>query len=173
MKHRFLLLAIVFLSIAVYAQAPAPAEQAIRPPDSLVLDGIPPIPAELATTTLRYTEYRSAGILDWHPRERQMLIATRFADVPQVHLVKFPGGDRMQLTFFPDRVNAAEYQPTRGDSFIFGKHVGGGEWYQFYRYDVASGDITLLTDGKSRNVGGLWSYAGDRYAYSSTRRNGK
>ena len=71
MKHRFLLLAIVFLSIAVYAQAPAPAEQAIRPPDSLVLDGIPPIPAELATTTLRYTEYRSAGILDWHPRERQ------------------------------------------------------------------------------------------------------
>jgi dipeptidyl aminopeptidase/acylaminoacyl peptidase len=173
MKHRFVLVAIVFLSIAVYAQAPAPAEQTIKPPDNLVLEGIPPIPADLATTTLRYTEYRSAGILDWHPRERQMLIATRFADVPQVHLVKFPGGDRMQLTFFPDRINAAEYQPTRGDSFIFSKDVGGGEWYQFYRYDVATGDITLLTDGKSRNVGGLWSYSGDRFAYTSTRRNGK
>ena len=37
-----------------------------------------------------------------------MLIATRFAaDVPQIHRVKMPGGDRSQLTFFPDRVGGA------------------------------------------------------------------
>src|SRR2546426_4593977 len=30
-----------------------------------------------------------------------------------------------------------------------------------------------LTDGKSRNVGGAWSHKGDRYAYMSTRRNGR
>jgi dipeptidyl aminopeptidase/acylaminoacyl peptidase len=38
---------------------------------------------------------------------------------------------------------------------------------------VATGDITLLTDGMSRNTGGAWSHRGDRYAYMSTRRNGR
>ena len=32
------------------------------------------------------------------------------------------------------------------------KDVGGGEFFQLYRYDLATGDMTLLTDGKSRNV---------------------
>ncbi|HEX6880404.1 MAG TPA: prolyl oligopeptidase family serine peptidase, partial [Terriglobales bacterium] len=49
--------------------------------------------------------------------------------------------------------------------------IGGGEWFQYYRYDVANGAVTLLTDGKSRNLGAVWSNAGDKIAYSSTRRN--
>jgi hypothetical protein len=80
-----------------------------------------------------------------------MLIGTRFADTNQVHLVKMPGGAREQLTFLPDRVLSAEFEPVTGASFVFSKDIGGGEWYQLYRYDVATGDITLLTDGKSRN----------------------
>ncbi|HKD01889.1 MAG TPA: S9 family peptidase, partial [Terriglobales bacterium] len=56
--------------------------------------------------------------------------------------------------------------------FVFSKDVGGGEFYQLYRYDVATGDVTLLTDGKSRNTGATWSYAGDKLAYGSTRRTG-
>ncbi len=51
--------------------------------------------------------------------------------------------------------------------------MGGGEFFQLYRYDLGTAAITLLTDGKSRNTGGAWSTAGDRTAYSSTRRNGK
>jgi dipeptidyl aminopeptidase/acylaminoacyl peptidase len=58
-----------------------------------------------------------------------------------------------------------------GDYFVFSKDVGGGEWFQFYRYDMATGEITLLTDGKSRNLDMRWSNRGDRIAYSSTRRN--
>ena len=68
---------------------------------------------------------------------------------------------------------AASYQPTKGDYFLFLKDVGGGEWFQIYRYDFATGESTLLTDGKSRNLGVQWDHAGDRIAYSSTRRNGK
>jgi len=41
------------------------------------------------------------------------------------------------------------------------------EWYQLYRYDVATGDVTLLTDGKSRNLAGPWSSSGDQVAYMS------
>jgi dipeptidyl aminopeptidase/acylaminoacyl peptidase len=141
--------------------------------ENLVVEGIPNIPVALAKEINRYTEFRYAGLSNWHPTKREMLINTRFADTNQIHLVKFPSGARTQLTFFKDRTSGASYQPTRGDYFLFDKGVGGNENYQKYRYDFANGAITLLTDGKSRNTGGAWSNAGDKYAYQSTRRNGE
>ena len=61
----------------------------------------------------------------------------------------------------------------QGRYFVFGKDVGGNEFAQLYRYDMADGRITLLTDGgRSQNGGGAWSTKGDRLAYGSTRRNG-
>ena len=53
---------------------------------------------------------------------------------------------------FSDRVANALYQPVNGESFLFMKDVGGGEFFQLYRYDLATGGVTLLTDGKSRNT---------------------
>ncbi len=40
---------------------------------------------------------------------------------------------------------------------MFRKDIGGGEWYQLYRLDLATGNVALLTDGKSRNSMGPWS----------------
>jgi Dipeptidyl aminopeptidases/acylaminoacyl-peptidases len=145
----------------------------IVPGDNLVIEGVPKIPAALAEEVSRYTDFRYAGLSSWHPAKREMLIGTRFADTQQIHLVKFPGGARTQLTFFKDSAGGASYQPTKGDYFVFGKDVGGNELYQKYRYDFATGAVTLLTDGKSRNTGGTWSCAGDRLVYGSTRRNGQ
>ena len=99
---------------------------------------------------------------DWSPVAREMLIATRFGDVPQLHLVKAPGGARQQLTFFADAVRTGRFHPNGGDYIVFMKDIGGGEWFQLYRYDVKTGDVTLLTDGKSRNLQGPWSSDGDR-----------
>ncbi len=82
-----------------------------------------------------------------------------------------PGGARTQMTFYGDRITDASYQPHKGDYFLFRKDVGGGEWYQIFRFDVASGDVTMLTDGKSRNSDFVWSNKGDRIAYASTLRN--
>ena len=153
---------------------PARAQAAdVAPRDNLVTKGIPQIPAAIAEEARRYSEFRTAAFWDWHPTRREMLIGTRFEDAQQLHLVKFPGGARTQLTFFPDPVSGASYQPTRGEYIVFSKDVGGAEFFQKYRYDVATGDVTLLTDGQSRNVGGAWSHAGDRYAYLSTRRDGR
>jgi dipeptidyl aminopeptidase/acylaminoacyl peptidase len=153
------------------AAAPAPAAD-IRPGDNLVVDGIPAIPESVAAAASRYTELRSADAETWHPVRREMLITTRFGDTAQVHRVTMPGGDRRQLTFFPDRVQGASYPPTKGDFFIFRKDTGGNEFSQLYRYDLPAGTITLLTDGKAQNGGMVWSTAGDRIAYGSTRRNG-
>ena len=50
--------------------------------------------------------------------------------------------------------------------------MGGNEFNQNYRYDFANGEVTLLTDGKSRNSAPEWSNRGTQIAYTSTRRNG-
>ena len=167
MKRIATLLFVLLLS-ATFALAQAP--ETIAPPDSLIVDNVPAIPRSIAERANVYTESRAASVFDWSPSAREMLIGTRFGDVPQVHWIKMPGGARTQMTFFPDRVSGAQFQPHKGSYFIFSKDIGGGEWFQLYRYDVANGAITLLTDGKSRNLGAVWSNAGDRIAYVSTRR---
>ncbi len=164
---------LVFIAFLIPATTAAFAQSdQITPNENLVAEGIPKIPVALAESASRYGDYRTAAFNSWHPSRREMLIETRFGDTNQVHQVKFPGGARTQLTFFPDRIAFASYQPVNGDSFLFLKDVGGGEFFQVYRYDLATGDITLLTDGKSRNTSPRWSYQGDRIAYGSTKRTG-
>jgi len=167
MKSISRLLLLLLLTVTAFSQS-----DVLAPNENLVVEGVPPVPASLAETVDRYTNFRAANLQSWDPAARQMLITTRFADTAQVHLVKMPGGARTQLTFYPDRISGAWYSPTSSASFVFSKDVGGGEFFQLYRYDFATGDTTLLTDGKSRNTDPVWSYAGDTLAYGSTRRTG-
>src|SRR5215831_10159381 len=160
--------AVLFAGTPLLAQ-----EGTLSPPESIVADGVPKIPAALAEAAGRYASYRSAGLADWNPAKREMLISTRFADTPQLHIVPVPGGARRQLTFYPDTVTNGRFHPNGGDYIVFMKDIGGGEWYQLYRYDLKTGDTTLLTDGKARNLMGPWSSSGDHLAYMSTRRTGK
>jgi len=150
-----------------------PQQAVFHPPENLVVDGLPQIPRTLVVSAGAYNTFRAATFADWHPTKRQMLVSTRFADTPQLHLVIMPGGARQQLTFFPDGVTAARFEPGDGDSIAFMKDTDGDEWYQLYRYEMATGRIRLLTDGKSRNILGPWSSKGDRIAYTSTRRTGR
>jgi len=167
MKRFICLFLLVFLSASAF-----PQNAGIVPNENLVVEGIPKIPASLAETVERYTNFRGASLGSWDPVKREMLISTRFADTAQIHLVKMPGGARTQLTFYPDSVSSAQFSPVSGNSFVFSKDIGGNEFFQVYRFDNASGDVTLLTDGKSRNVAPVWSYDGQKLAYGSTRRNG-
>src|ERR1700730_16770195 len=155
------------------AGAVAAQTDTVQSPENIVVDGVPPIPTAVAETAARYGNYRTALLRDWNPEKRQMLIATRFGDTAQLHTVSMPGGAREQLTFFGDSVAGARFHPRGGDYIVFMKDTGGGEWYQLYRYDIATRDVTLLTDGKSRNLLGVWSSGGDQLAYISTRRTGK
>jgi dipeptidyl aminopeptidase/acylaminoacyl peptidase len=171
MKRKTFVAVLLLFPFASFAADP-PAKPPLTPTDNLVIDGVPPIPGELPEQVGRYTESRAATVQDWHPTRTEMLITTRFGDTNQIHQVTQPGGARTQLTFFPDRVEAGSFEPTKGEYFIFTKGAGGAEFFQNYRYDLATGEITLLTDGKSRNSGPRWSNKGDRIAYTSTRRNG-
>ena len=166
---RRLVLALLIFSSFAFSQTPT-----VTPNENLVVEGVPPVPADLADTVDRYNNFRGAILSSWNPTRREMLVITRFADVPQVHLVKMPGGARNQLTFFPDIVEEAQFAPGGDDRnfFVFSKDQGGGEFFQLYRYDLDDGEITLLTDGKSRNTDMIWAHTGDKITYSSTRRDG-
>jgi len=148
------------------------AEPTLPVPANLTAEQVPAIPVSLMEELAPYTEFRTANLIDWHPTRREMLISTRFGQAPQIHRVTQPGGARTQLTFYADRVAGGRYRPD-GNSFLFSKDIGGGEWFQIYDYDTRTGHATLLTDGKSRNTGALWSRDGAHFAYASTRRNGR
>lgn len=169
-----IVVAVLLLAPAI-VRAQSPATQPAAPdnlPDNLVVQGIPPIPQDLVERVGRYTEFRAAIPLSWHPVRREMLVATRFADTAQIHRVTMPMGARTQLTFSKEPIDNGSYQPTDGASFVYGADVGGSEFNQLYRFDVATGESTLLTDGKSKNAMGPWSRDGKLLAYTSTRRAG-
>jgi dipeptidyl aminopeptidase/acylaminoacyl peptidase len=163
------------LYVIAFVCLPMTARAEIAPNENLVVDGLPAIADAVAAEAGRYAEGRSATPLAWHPVRREILIATRFGDTAQIHNIIFPGADRRQLTFFRDRVAGAFFPPDphRSDHFVFSKDVNGGEAFQIYRHDLASGVDAMLTDGKSRNEFGRFSRAGVRMAYTTTRRNGK
>jgi dipeptidyl aminopeptidase/acylaminoacyl peptidase len=138
-------------------------------PDAITAEGVPPIPTGLAEALRPYDEARSAVGIDWNPRDRSLLITTRFANTPQLHTVAMPMGARRQITFEADRVTDGVWSPT-GDVLVVQKDVGGSEFYQLYT--LAAGRLTLITDGKSRNEFGAFSSDGRWVGYTSTRRDG-
>src|SRR5215472_4145623 len=166
--RKFIVLVCLLCTVSLEAQ-----HTGLQPEPGSTTEGTPTIPPTLVAEVGRYTNFRTAEILSWHPLKREMLIATYMCNTPEVYLVKFLGGARTQLTFLEDRpTRGVSYQPTRGDYFIFSTDSGGGQNYQNYRYDFDDGKITLLSDGKSKNGAGVWSNRGDRIAYGSDRRNG-
>lgn len=169
------------LRIAVLALVPsvAAAQARVIPvPDKIKAEGLPPIPQSIADDLSRYANFREAQFVAWNPAKRQILIQTAFGNFPQLHLLDGPGRARTQLTFFPDGISRqhawAEFDPADGTTLVLRKDAGGGtEANQLFRYDLASGAPSLITDGKSRYGFPVWWRQGKWIAYTSTERNGK
>src|SRR5271170_6439279 len=163
------------LSVSLLAGVLFAAGPNLPTPSNLKPEGLPAIRQDVFDAINRYTEYRAATLLDWAPTKRgEILISTRFGDVPQIHRVRTPGGSRQQLTFFPDRVTEALYNPVNSNEMLFRKDEGGGEFYQLFLDDLRSGKITLLTKGgRTRNTGPMWSRDGKYIAFASTARDGQ
>jgi dipeptidyl aminopeptidase/acylaminoacyl peptidase len=146
--------------------APPAAETARKTDGNLVTENIPEAPPELVARLERYENVRGHGFQDW-TGEGGILVSTRFADVNQIHEVRFPGGARRQLTFYKEPVNTADVSP-QGGAFLFAKDRGGDEYYQSYRFDLGTGGVTQYSDPGSRNGGGLWSDDGAQVARART-----
>jgi dipeptidyl aminopeptidase/acylaminoacyl peptidase len=141
---------------------------------ALVLENIPPIPEDIAATLFQYQQARAASFAGWLPAPQGILITTRFGQTRQVHHVRDPGGDRQQLTFFPEPINnVVPNSDPEAPGFLFGKDQGGDEHYQIYYHDLLTGRQKRLTHGRARNTAPRWSNLGEYFAYSTTQRNGR
>ncbi|WP_086607277.1 S9 family peptidase [Erythrobacter donghaensis] len=172
MSHLRLLAALLATAAAPLAaqDATAPAETPAVPiPAALTAEAMPPIPLDMAERARPYLEARGAGFAGWDPKSRAVLIATRFANVSQLHRVEMPMGARTQISFEAEPVRGS-YAPEKGDIILVTKDRGGDEYFQLH--SLKDGRLTLLTDGKSRNQPGAWSADGALVGFSSTRRNG-
>ena len=158
-----------------YAEPIAPASPPVQREvvGTRVSENIPVVPEELIERLARYQNTRGATFGGWLP-DGSLIVTTRFGETNQAHRVRMPLGMREQLTFYREPLVSVFTAPASGgNGFVFGKDVGGSEFWQLYWYDLATRATTLLTDGKrSRNEMPVWSRDGAQLAWSSTARNG-
>ncbi|MBB4632272.1 acetyl esterase/lipase [Sphingosinicella soli] len=141
----------------------------VEAPASLIVSGVPPVPAALLEQAKPYLEYRSARLLGWHPVRRSVLIGAR-DDSRQLYEVAAPGADPRQLTFGEEPVIGGEFSPVSGDVMLALADRQGDENYQIFR--VEDGRMISLTGEEGRNLGVRWTRDGARIGYSTTRRTG-
>ena len=139
---------------------------------NLVLDGVPSHSPRVAATLDSWLSGRSASFRDFLP-DGSMLISTRFGDAEQIHRVERPLAAREQITFEAEPISLALANPTAAPAqFLYARDRGGDENAQLYLHDLQTRSTRLLTDGKSRHGGALWSRDGRYLAYQSNARNG-
>ena len=165
--------------IAAQAPAPAPAQTAVpdmaavpgRP--NLMQTGVPAVPDAVWQRAEQLLEARSARLLDVSANGDAVLVATRFGQSMQLHVVEGAMGARTQITFGREPVNQGAFLP--GDPMVvfFLRDVGGSENWQIHRLDRRTGQSERITDGKSRHESLVLSPDGRLLAYGSTARNGK
>ena len=139
---------------------------------NLLFDNVPEAPAATADALDGYLSAREATPLGWSPAG-QLLIATRFGDVEQLHVVEQPGGARRQVTFRHEPITEASFSPGAGrPAYVFSSDAAGNEHAQLYYQRLGEPAARLLTDGKSSNGGAVWSNSGREVAFFTTSRDG-
>ena len=162
---------LLLLAATLLGGAPAGALTRVER-GNLIFENIPEPAAGMAEKLDAYLNSRQATPLGFSPKG-QLLIATRFDDVDQLHLVERPAGDRRQLTFLHEPITQAAFSPDpQRIGFVYLKDVGGNENAQLYYQRLGEPTAKLLTDGKSLNGGPVWSNAGRDLAFFSTARDG-
>jgi len=161
----------IYLALALAALLAERAGAATRVEHgTLTYDNIPAVSPGLVDEVGAYLDARQATPLGWSPKG-ELLITTRFGDVPQLHVVGVAGGARRQLTFQREPITEAAYSPDPGrNAYVYLEDVGGNENAQLY-YQHEGEAAKLLTDGKSRNGSPVWSNNGHSVAFFSTARD--
>jgi dipeptidyl aminopeptidase/acylaminoacyl peptidase len=159
------------LAAGVAFAATLAAAEDIAPPPSLVVEGVPAIPAETARQVRPYGEFTTHALLGWLPEGHGMLVRRRHGSTGQVHRVDAPGAIPEPLTAFDDPVAQAEYAPVKGDYFVFTRAHQGDDQYRLYRQGPGSTTTALSAEGE-RVVSFAWSPRGDRIAYAAQKGQG-
>ena len=135
------------------ASPPDSSAKTVAPNANLMVQGIPPVPAGLAQQVAKYTDFRGHSFVEWHPLKREILVSHRKAGGSTVQLFRItaPMAEPEALTDFAEPVRSASYEPQKGEYIVFERSNGGDEAAQVYRLDLASKQVSLLTDPKERH----------------------
>jgi dienelactone hydrolase len=141
----------------------------IAPNGNLVVQGIPSIPKRIADDVARYTDFRGHSFVDWHPTKREMLVAYRKAgaDTTQLFRLVSPLAEPEPLTDFADPVRSGSFDPMTGDAVVFERSTGGDEAAQIYRLDLATRQVTLVSEPDQRHEIEGWLHRSSRLLYLS------
>lgn len=153
--------------LACLVAFPLGAQEVLAPPPALTLDGVPPIPAEIAQKLKPYGEFRPHALMSWHPVKREMLVRRRLQATNQVHVLTEPLTTPQPLTDFPNAVGSAGYQPTHGRYFIFPMGEGGNEAFRLNRYDLESKKVVALSPEGERAGNAAFNRKGDRVVFTT------
>lgn len=151
--------------------APAVAQEVVvTKRGALTMENVPETPRDVRERLIQYSNTRSASFLGFLP-VGGALIATRFADTPQLHTVASPGADRRQITFFDDRITGARVRPGKSGEIMFTQDKGGDEYFQGFILDPKTGLSTAFTEAGTRNESIVFSRDGGRIAWASVTRD--
>ncbi|MBK9521315.1 MAG: S9 family peptidase [Rhodocyclaceae bacterium] len=158
---------------ATSALAQAPVATAIAPPEALVLDAVPPVPASLVSDVARYTEYKPTLFAVWHPTKMEMLVKRRHQNTFQFFAVAGPGAAMELRTDYPEPVHFVSRpsvtKKVSDESVVFTKDTGGNEVFRLYRAEsdsaAAFAKAVPITPTDRRVQDFAWSEKGDRLAY--------
>jgi dipeptidyl aminopeptidase/acylaminoacyl peptidase len=136
---------------------------------NLILDGVPEQSALTADQIAKLDAYLSAR--QARPQgftgKGQVLIATRFGDVDELHLVDQALGFRRQMTFTREPVLAGAFSPDPNrNAFFYAADSSSDGNSRLYYQRVGEATPRRLTDGKSVAGGALWSSSGREIAFS-------
>ena len=173
MKHcKFQLKAIIISLLLIFINSIEAQNR--REVGNMILEDVPETTEAITSRIQQYQSTRSASFADWLPNDAGMLISTRFGNTSQLHTISSPGAARNQISFFDEPVSNGSFCPSPDyNGFLFTKDIGGNEFSQIYWYDMKTRTSEMISDGGSRNFGIVWSNEGDRFAFTSSRRNKK
>ncbi len=158
--------ALAAFALALAAPLAHAQGETIAPPKGLALEGIPPIPAEIAAKTAAYGEFRPSAMRGWHPVRGEILASRRLGETLQLHRVASPGLAPEPLTELPEAATGS-YEPIAGAYLVISRAEGGNETFRLSRYDPQSRTAVPLSPEGERAGEPQWNHKGDRIVFTS------
>ena len=140
---------------------------------NLILDGIPEQSALAADKIDKLDAYLNAR--EARPQgftaKGQVLIAARFGEVDQLHLVDQALGALRQITFTRDPVVRGAFSPDPNRNAFFYLADSASESRQLFYQRVGEPTARRITDAKSIAGNALWSSSGHEIAFATIARD--
>lgn len=163
----WLSISVFFLAMPSYGRCQVPGREFVSVPDTLVVEGIPPVPATIAHDVQPYMGIYGLPLAGWDATRRELLLKG-LSSATWISSIDAPGASPRITTYIQASGIYDVYFQPQGKYIAYTRDSNGNEAFQLYLYNVQSGDSSLLSDGKSRNTEPVWSPSSEMIIYSSS-----